>query len=40
MAKTPKQTIALLEAVWPTALAQVAKEMAAMQEIAGTDVEP
>ena len=40
MAKTPERAMALLEAVWPAALARVAEEVAAMREIAGTDIEP
>jgi len=40
MAKTPERAMALLEAVWPAALARVAEEVAAMREIAGADVEP
>ncbi len=40
MAKTPERAMALLEAVWPAAIARVAEEVAAMREIAGTDIEP
>lgn len=40
MAKTPERAMALLEAVWPPALARVGEEVAAMREIAGTAIEP
>jgi peptidyl-dipeptidase Dcp len=34
MAKTPERALGLLEAVWPAAVARVAEEVAAMQEVA------
>ena len=45
MAKTPDQALALMEAVWPAALARVAEEVADMQAIAdaagaGITIEP
>jgi peptidyl-dipeptidase Dcp len=38
MAKTPEQAMALLEAVWPAALARVDDEVADMQAIADADI--
>jgi peptidyl-dipeptidase Dcp len=37
MAKTPEQALALMEAVWPAALARVAEEVADMQAIADAE---
>ncbi len=37
MAKTPENAIALLEAVWPAAIARVAEEVADMQAVANTN---
>ncbi len=37
MAKTPEQASALMEAVWPAAVARVAEEVADMQEVASAE---
>ena len=37
MAKTPENAMAMMEAVWPAAIARVAEEVAEMQEIADND---
>ncbi len=37
MAKTPERTLALMEAVWDPAIAQVHKDVADMQKIVGTE---
>ena len=37
MAKTPEQAMALMEAVWPAAIARVAEEVADMQQVADAE---
>ena len=39
MAKSPERALALMEAVWPAALARVEEEVAAMRELAGHEIE-